>query len=147
MNKRLENSPLPWRIRLPKGAYGWDIVSDSMTVCMMSNHPSHQKRAEADARRIIACVNACDGISTENLIDNVPLKQGLSGLNQRIRDAEKQRDDALQRVAQLEQVLDGLPQDAIAGGWTAKGISEYAKNLEEKLANQQANVNKNGGEK
>lgn len=27
-------------------------------------------------------------------------------------------------------ILDGLPQDAIDGGWTAKGISSYAKTLE-----------------
>ncbi|WEJ86898.1 MAG: hypothetical protein P0Y63_16305 [Klebsiella huaxiensis] len=41
------------------------------------------------ARRVSACVNACEGISTENLINNVPLKQGLRGLNQRIMDAEE----------------------------------------------------------
>ena len=35
-----------------------------------------------------------------------------------------------QRVAELEKVLDGLPQDAIDGGWTAKGISRCLKNAE-----------------
>lgn len=49
----------------------------------------------ADAIRISACVTACEGISTENLVNNVPLKQGLTGLNQRIRDAETQRDELL----------------------------------------------------
>lgn len=49
----------------------------------------------ADPKRIAACVKACEGISTENLINNVPLKQGLSGLNKRIREAEAQRDELL----------------------------------------------------
>lgn len=49
----------------------------------------------ADPKRIAACVKACEGISTENLINNVPLKQGLAGLNKRIREAEAQRDELL----------------------------------------------------
>jgi hypothetical protein len=38
------------------------------------------------------------------------------------------------RIAQFERILDGLPQDAIDGGWTARGISAYAKQLEADLA-------------
>lgn len=71
----------------------------------------------ADHKRIAACVKACEGISTENLINNVPLKQGLAGLNKRIRDAEARRDQLLaerdadkaliaeqeKRIAELEQ--------------------------------------------
>lgn len=49
----------------------------------------------ADPKRIAACVKACEGISTENLTNNVPLKQGLSGLNQRIRALSTHRDDLL----------------------------------------------------
>lgn len=30
---------------------------------------------EANARRIVACVNACAGISTENLEENLPVKE------------------------------------------------------------------------
>lgn len=37
------------------------------------------------------------------------------------------------KIAELERILDGLPQDAIDGGWTARGISAYAKQLEEKI--------------
>jgi len=38
------------------------------------------------------------------------------------------------RIAELEQILDGVTPVMIAGGWTAKGISDYAKSLESKLA-------------
>lgn len=38
------------------------------------------------------------------------------------------------RIAALERILDGLPQDAIDGGWTARGISAHAKKLETRNA-------------
>lgn len=34
------------------------------------------------------------------------------------------------RIATCVNALDGLPQDALDGGWTAAGISQYAKRLE-----------------
>ncbi|WP_308354744.1 hypothetical protein [Serratia marcescens] len=45
-----------------------------------------------------------------------------------------QRDNLAARVSELELVLQGLPQAAIDGGWTAKDISDYARLLETKLA-------------
>lgn len=38
--------------------------------------------------------------------------------------------DLLAEHDEYARILDGLPQDAIDGGWTAKGISDYAKRLE-----------------
>ena len=40
----------------------------------------------------------------------------------------------LAHIAELERILDGVTPVMIAGGWTAKGISDYAKSLETKLA-------------
>lgn len=37
------------------------------------------------------------------------------------------------RLDEKERLLDGVPQEAIDGGWTAKGLSDYAKCLEGKL--------------
>lgn len=45
-----------------------------------------------------------------------------------------QRDNLAARVTELELVLQGLPQVAVDGGWTAKGISDYARLLEDRLA-------------
>lgn len=53
---------------------------------------------EANARRIVACVNACAGISTENLEENLPVKE----LARRYNETLKQRDEllyALERIA------------------------------------------------
>ena len=39
-----------------------------------------------------------------------------------------------ERIGELERILDGVTPVMIAGGWTAKGISDYAKSLEARLA-------------
>ncbi|MFU3349857.1 hypothetical protein ACM7LD_35295, partial [Pseudomonas aeruginosa] len=49
---------------------------------------------------------------------------------------EQQRDAALaevERLRQFERICEGLPQDAIDGGWTVQGIRGYAKRLEDQL--------------
>ncbi|WP_061799462.1 hypothetical protein [Serratia ficaria] len=38
------------------------------------------------------------------------------------------------RIAELERITEGVDQLAIDGGWTARGMSEYAKSLEARLA-------------
>ena len=52
---------------------------------------------EANARRIVACVNACEGISTENLEDNRPVKW----LAQQYNEVIKQRDELLEALKDI----------------------------------------------
>lgn len=84
----------------------------------------YNRRQRAAARRIVACVNACEGISTENLVDNVPLKQGLTGLNQRIRDVEQQRDELLAALESCESLLSTIPS---LGGLMGLAVVENAR--------------------
>jgi hypothetical protein len=42
--------------------------------------------------------------------------------------------DAAKRIVELERVCEGLSQDAIDGGFTVKGLQDYAKQLESELA-------------
>ena len=53
---------------------------------------------KANARRIVACVNVCEGISTENLEYNLPVKELAQQYNEVIR----QRDELL---AALEEIV------------------------------------------
>ena len=55
---------------------------------------------EANARRIVACVNACEGISTENLEDNRPVKWAIQQYNNVV----KQRDELLKALMLAESV-------------------------------------------
>lgn len=57
-------------------------------------------------------------------------------------DAADALESANSRIAEFERILDGLPQDAIDGGWTARGISAYAKQLEARVAELNAIIHK-----
>lgn len=57
------------------------------------------------ARRVSACIAACEGISTENLVNNAPIKQGLRVLNARIREADGELEALRQRIAELDNSL------------------------------------------
>ena len=58
-----------------------------------------------------------------------------------VREARIALEAANARIAEFERILDGLPQDAIDGGWTARGISAYAKQLENRVAELNAIIN------
>ena len=61
-------------------------------------------KAEENARRIVACLNACEGISTENLEDSLPVKE----LAQQYNEAIRQRDElsaALEEITQQRKSL------------------------------------------
>lgn len=66
---------------------------------------------EDDARRIVACVNACAGISTENLEENLPVKELARRYNKTLR----QRDKLLAALVHIQQVAcSGSPELSIA---------------------------------
>ncbi|HFX0607193.1 TPA: hypothetical protein ACIDYD_006443 [Pseudomonas aeruginosa] len=57
--------------------------------------------------------------------------------------AEQERDhknEIAVRLRQFERICEGLPQDAIDGGWTVQGIRCYAKRLEDQLKSALARV-------
>lgn len=67
-----------------------------------------------DARRVVACLNACAGISTENLEDNLPVKE----LADRYNAVLKQRDELL---AALEAVQAVANKSSGIAGWHLNG--------------------------
>ena len=67
---------------------------------VFTNNPATKDEAEANARRIVACVNACEGIPT-----GVLEKQGMVPIEQVTHDIERQRDKllaALTEIAELD---------------------------------------------
>lgn len=74
---------------------------------------------EANSRRIVACVNACEGISTENLEDNKPIIELANDYNAVL----KQRDmllDVLSKTADdlayVAHCFDGSKLDDLPAG-------------------------------
>jgi hypothetical protein len=100
-----EHTPEPWEVRLLTGIDSkktgttvlvYTASSDSIDTGLRGKNP------EADAARIVACVNACQGISNEILSDmsNYFGKKGRTyyTLVQDMRQAQQQRDELIQAV-------------------------------------------------
>ncbi len=93
----------------------WEVV-DSMTVrgpfrmgddsapgiqiCSLPGFMSHDERM-ANARRIVACVNACEGISAE-VLQAMPFSAAVAEESRRYREAVAQRDELLAALEDIE---------------------------------------------
>lgn len=80
----------PWHLRVMDGSIGGIDSDEDYSVAQTHQRPNDSMHVEriANSRRIVACVNACAGISTENLEHNIPIVEGLMTLN-------KQRDELI----------------------------------------------------
>ena len=88
-----QHTPEPWRTDA-KGGFPQDVhdADDNLVAaCSEANF------GDANARRIVVCVNACAGITTENLEDNVSVKELAHRYNKTIR----QRDELLEHLENL----------------------------------------------
>lgn len=57
--------------------------------------------SESDARRIVACVNACEGLSTECL-ETMPIAENAGEIIERL---EKQRDELLAAPTSIDELI------------------------------------------
>ncbi|MCO2076160.1 hypothetical protein FA405_12590 [Pseudomonas aeruginosa] len=71
-------------------------------------------------------------------LDRVDIEDGYIGVP--VIEAVEVAVNELRRLRQFERICEGLPQDAIDGGWTVQGIRGYAKRLEDQLKAAQAEV-------
>lgn len=94
-------------------AHGFNLVTsegDLLPLCDMEAGPDDDY--EANARRLVACWNACEGITTERLEDlGRPLMKHLIGCDER---AARQVKEAAELCAQRDELLAGLK---AAGKW------------------------------
>lgn len=81
-------------VRETVGPHDVVVDTDDGVYVLASCNYNFPQDALANARRIVACVNACAGISTENLEDNIPVKELARRYNETIR----QRDELLAAV-------------------------------------------------
>jgi hypothetical protein len=84
----MKHSPEPWRADLrfvssDRDDYGIEIMSGETIVAFAASHHFRSGPENCDdvcdnARRIVACVNACQGWTTEELTDRVFRKTGMN---------------------------------------------------------------------
>lgn len=96
-----EYLPEPWRTDDAAGFPG-DVMAGTEMVARTVICGIGHGIAHANARRIVACVNACAGVSTENLEDNAPVLELALRYNAVI----KQRDDLLALMIEILPLID-----------------------------------------
>lgn len=93
-----KHTPGPWSFCTSKNGWSYTIniyqsesapyTPDWSDVAFCTCEGERKQIQEANARRIVACVNACEGISTENLEENKP----IAWLAQQFNESVKQLD-------------------------------------------------------
>lgn len=93
-----QNKP-KWRVLLPREGKmgGVDIYDGDQYVCQMSHHPDERQMAKDYAARIVACVNACEGLPESALKPGIIMAQVIQA-----QELIAQRDELL---AALERLL------------------------------------------
>ena len=109
----------PWRVgALESGMFAVDGSNGEEVTGFTS---------QEDACRIVACVNACEGISTKNLEDNVPFLELARRYNVvlRERDALRAKIEAMEKQEPVAQV--GVHKTGGNAGiaWSARPLNEF----------------------
>lgn len=109
-----KHTPEPW-VAIPGGRHDPEVIITTQhridmslgEICGMDVEftGKHGEEQKANACRIVACVNACAGISTENLEDNLPIKE----LARRYNETLKQRDELLAALENIVEMNPALP--------------------------------------
>lgn len=111
----MEHTKEPWSIGKPP-PNGEQTIGDSKGLMVAVATTGYGVSSEANARRIVACVNACVGVGTEYLEDNGPIIELVREHNTVL----KQRDELL---AALEKFMDSHEECADFDGFTAQIVS------------------------
>lgn len=109
-----KHTPTPWR--LPKTApeeylSPHQIVADTgqnFPRVLFTGNPNHYEQAQIDAVRVVACVNACEGISTKWLLKNATgcIDDMHSTVMAEARSAKYQRDELLEILKEVVRISD-----------------------------------------
>ena len=123
-----KHTPEPWAIDpddRPNMHWNNHIVSEAnpnIAICFMAHDGTEQnERGEANARRIVACINACAGCATEAL-ETAPVGffNSTYGHPKYLEEITKQRDELL---AALERFMDSHEECTDFDGFTAQIVS------------------------
>ena len=85
-----DHTPGPWAVNFTKFS---EVRAENGAVIARCVKLTSLTNLEANARRIVACVNACEGISTEHLINNLPIRELVTRHNEALREIEALKDE------------------------------------------------------
>ena len=85
-----EHTKGPWAVNYTKFS---EVMAENGAVIARCVKLTSLTNLEANARRIVACVNACEGVRTEHLENNLPIVELVARHNEALREIEALKDE------------------------------------------------------
>ena len=85
-----EHTKGPWVVNFTKFS---EVRAENGAVIARCVKLTSLTNLEANARRIVACVNACEGVRTEHLENNLPIVELVARYNEALREIEALKDE------------------------------------------------------
>ena len=95
----------PWAVNYTKFS---EVRAENGAVIARCVKLTSLTNLEANARRIVACVNACEGVRTEHLENNLPIVELVARHNEALREIEALKNGRTELANALSELVDEI---------------------------------------
>lgn len=108
----IEHTKGPWIVSYSKFS---EVIAENGAVIARCVKLTSLTNLEANARRIAACVNACEGVRTEHLENNLPIVELVGRHSEALREIEALKADQAELLEALEALVNDFGRDGYGG--------------------------------
>lgn len=119
----------PWAVNYTKFS---EVRAENGAVIARCVKLTSLTNLEANARRIVACVNACEGVSTKHLENNLPIRELVTRHNEVLREIEALKAERAGLVDDINALKDEIQiqRDKILGLASAQDSEDVFRIIE-----------------
>ena len=124
-----DHTPGPWAVNFTKFS---EVRAENGAVIARCLKLTSLTNLEANARRIVACVNACEGVSTKHLENNLPIRELVTRHNEVLREIEALKAERVGLVDDINALKDEIQsqRDKILGLASAQDSEDVFRIIE-----------------
>ena len=124
-----DHTPGPWAVNFTKFS---EVRAENGAVIARCLKLTSLTNLEANARRIVACVNACEGVSTKHLENNLPIRELVTRHNEVLREIEALKAERVGLVDDINALKDEIQsqRDKILGLASAQDSEDVFRIVE-----------------
>ena len=124
-----DHTPGPWAVNFTKFS---EVRAENGAVIARCLKLTSLTNLEANARRIVACVNACEGVSTKHLENNLPIRELVTRYNEVLREIEALKAERAGLVDDINALKDEIQsqRDKILGLASAQDSEDVFRIIE-----------------
>lgn len=124
-----EHTKGPWAVNFTKFS---EVRAENGAVIARCLKLTSLTNLEANARRIVACVNACEGVSTKHLENNLPIRELVTRYSEVLREIEALKAERAGLVDDINALKDEIQsqRDKILGLASAQDSEDVFRIIE-----------------